>query len=483
MECPKCGAEIGDGQATCSQCHPSLKSEKTSPKKYWLATLSAYCILAVVALQIISIAVSAFDIDIDKAIGVFAFTLGLALLVAAPVLGITALLKIYQSNDQLGGKGRATAAIFVSSLILAIMAPANAIIAMPSNRMFCATNLKALGTSLAIYLSNNSGQLADPENWCDLLITEADADPALFICRDSDAIIGESSYALNKAVVGMNIPNLGSGMVVMFETTTGITESGRDFSVSSRAFNRIFDNKSRKSKKVYKDRWNQVAGPQSLAINHHEGKGCNILFADGHVEFVSPEEITNLRWSPEGKVDFPLPKQQEYKRLQNKLTFKKMIISVTGVIIIAGACIILYRYQFWKCWGFAVLLGLSSAVFGWFLGGLGQSLHRVKIFQEFGMIAGAVLGFIVGLCYVAVLTKTSYSIKQPEAFKGYAVSLGMATGAICSTIVHLLLMIINEEKIPLAMIVGLPFGIIAGAILGWISSAVIKNKTQGVENG
>jgi prepilin-type processing-associated H-X9-DG protein len=47
--------------------------------------------------------------------------------------------------------------------------------------------------------------------------------------------------------------------------------------------------------------WNRSGGAELLTTSHHEGKGCGVLFADGHVAFVAAEVIPLLRW--EGKVD------------------------------------------------------------------------------------------------------------------------------------------------------------------------------------
>ncbi len=100
--------------------------------------------------------------------------------------------------------------------------------------------------------------------------------------------------------------------------------------------------------------------------------------------------------------------------------------------------------------------------------------YRASDVRGVGIIAGGILGFVVGVCYVSILSKIPLSLKQQEGFKGYAVSLGMATGVICSTIVHLFLMIMHEEIMPFGMIAGLPFGVLAGSILGAISASIIK---------
>lgn len=74
---------------------------------------------------------------------------------------------------------------------------------------------------------------------------------------------------------------------------------------------------------------------------------------------------------------------------------------------------------------------------------------------------------------------------------GYATVIGAITGIVASSIVHGYLMIAYEEESFLYILECSCFGIIAGILLGWISSGLIrfyKNKpailggtTEGVE--
>ncbi|HSV99683.1 MAG TPA: H-X9-DG-CTERM domain-containing protein [Sedimentisphaerales bacterium] len=43
--------------------------------------------------------------------------------------------------------------------------------------------------------------------------------------------------------------------------------------------------------------WNQSGGAELLTTENHQGKGCNVLFTDGHVEFVKTEYLSELRWN------------------------------------------------------------------------------------------------------------------------------------------------------------------------------------------
>ena len=50
----------------------------------------------------------------------------------------------------------------------------------------------------------------------------------------------------------------------------------------------------------------------------------------------------------------------------------------------------------------------------------------------------------------------------------------MLTGILCSTLVHIVLMIFCVESNPFGMIIGIPFGTFAGFILGAISGVIVK---------
>jgi prepilin-type processing-associated H-X9-DG protein len=45
--------------------------------------------------------------------------------------------------------------------------------------------------------------------------------------------------------------------------------------------------------------WNQVGGPESLTTENHQNDGCNVLFVDGHVEFVKKQDVNRLHWKPD----------------------------------------------------------------------------------------------------------------------------------------------------------------------------------------
>jgi hypothetical protein len=133
----------------------------------------------------------------------------------------------------------------------------------------CKTNLGWMHNFLEGIVSS-AGKYPSPENWCDVLYVEiGDAIkrgyelslPGAFICKA--AASAGCHYAMNPYCE----PNSPNDTVLLFETEAG---------------------------------WNQHGGAELMSFDHHEPRGCNVLFNDGIVRFIRPDEAANLNW---GKSD------------------------------------------------------------------------------------------------------------------------------------------------------------------------------------
>jgi len=130
-----------------------------------------------------------------------------------------------------------------------------------ARRILCGTNLRGLGKAMLIYANDYDDQYPTKDKWCDLLIGyDIDVDEQLFKCPAKKK--HRCSYAINPNCE----PNGPSDVVLLFETKGG---------------------------------WNQFGGPEILTTENHKGKGCNILFNNGRVEFVKPERLGELKWEVE----------------------------------------------------------------------------------------------------------------------------------------------------------------------------------------
>ena len=226
------------------------------------------------------------------------------------VLGTVAIVRIKASRGILKGRrfaiwGMAAGVVTVVLGVLGLAPRA------PHNLGWvCGTNVSSLGKAMQIYANDYDDQYPTADKWCDLLIAYLEVSPKQFVCPLSDVIEGESSYAMNKNVVGKKVSEIPEDVVLLFETNLGKNPAGRQELLGNRDWYKELSSrgdrwdlkwikKYRSSEKVYKQRWNQVGGPEILTTENHKGKGCNVLFNNGRVEFVKPEQLGELKWEAE----------------------------------------------------------------------------------------------------------------------------------------------------------------------------------------
>ncbi|MHC4396840.1 MAG: hypothetical protein ACYS1A_14415 [Planctomycetota bacterium] len=152
--------------------------------------------------------------------------------------------------------------IIISSLLLLHYLLEKAHTHLPEQ--YCLINISALGKAVSIYsYEENNGEYPAKDKWCDLLKQHVlDIREEYFTCKEAGE--GRCHYAINPNCE----PSSPNDVVLLFET---------------------------------KDGWNQYGGPELLTFDNHRGKGCNVLFNDGRVEFVIPERIDELNWGDRQK--------------------------------------------------------------------------------------------------------------------------------------------------------------------------------------
>ena len=298
MYCSKCGVQNADGATQCVNCGGVLAD---APQQAEVQAVS----VAVAESKTSGLAIASL------VMGILSLFCSIFMAIPAIICGIIALVKISKSNGQLKGNGFAVAGITVPVVVMVVILPMMLAILMPAlgkvkhiaQRTVCVTNLKGLGTAMMVY-ANDYDDMLPTENWCDLFIEEVDVHPRSFICPESDAIEGESSYAMNKNIAGMNLGALPANIVLFFETDKGIESGPRNTSIQSRRyyeFLKEYGGCYNENAMVYKDRFNQFGGPEDLLFRHAQGNGlgCNVVFADGHTEFIIEERIVDLQWTLE----------------------------------------------------------------------------------------------------------------------------------------------------------------------------------------
>jgi prepilin-type processing-associated H-X9-DG protein len=251
MYCPKCGLENPEGQKVCASCSQPLPVVSDVPPP--IAKTSALAIWSFVLAMM----------------GLFTF-----MITALPafICGIISLIKIARSHGRLKGTGFAVAGIavpavsflFIIPMMLAILMPALGKTRQLAQRIMCSTNLSGLDKAVTVYVDDHNDTYPPAESWCDALVKECDVDPKQLLCPGSDIKEGLSCYALNINVAGKKRSEVPPDTVLLFETVPGVNPAG---------------------------------GPELLNADNHQGDGCNILFADGHVKFVPTKDFPTLRWT------------------------------------------------------------------------------------------------------------------------------------------------------------------------------------------
>ena len=196
---------------------------------------------------------------------------GLAGFVFAFILGIVALIRIKRSDGVLRGNRFAIAGISISVVFLVLCMLWFGIflsrVRTDARRLVCAERLRELQKAILNYSDDFDGKYPTANEWCDLLVEHKyiSEDSRVFQCPGA-RIMGNNArchYAINPNCE----PNSPGDVMLLFETKGG---------------------------------WNQFGGAEMRSFKNHKGKGCNVLFNDGHVKFVPPEWSMELKWEKDG---------------------------------------------------------------------------------------------------------------------------------------------------------------------------------------
>jgi prepilin-type processing-associated H-X9-DG protein len=186
----------------------------------------------------------------------------------AIISGIGALIVIRLNKATLKGVKKAVTGIILglSFFLLLFGMRQLAVIRELAVKYGCQNSMSEIGKALRQYAAENDNKYPTDYEWCDLLIEHCGLKERIFWCNSAyehRLNYKNSNYALNPNVEPNSPPNL----VLLCETKGG---------------------------------WNQVADPNLLTAENHVN-GCNILFNDGHAEFVKKKNFKNLKWKTDNK--------------------------------------------------------------------------------------------------------------------------------------------------------------------------------------
>ncbi len=207
-------------------------------------------------------------------LGVLGFcTFGLGGLIGV-ILGIVALVSINKSAGRLGGQGLAIGGIVVSGagLIvgLLLVAPAMLLPALGAARQgavnaMSMNSLRQVSVAATSYASDYNDYLPRSGDWVDLLDAYVeDVDALVSLPRSPEQ---GRAYAMNRLLDALRYADVSdpARTVLFYEAQFGSPLAG---------------------------------GPDLMPAEPRQARGFVIVFVDGHVENVTPEELDTLVWEP-----------------------------------------------------------------------------------------------------------------------------------------------------------------------------------------
>jgi len=194
------------------------------------------------------------------------------------------------------------ALVFVFLTFLSRQGKAYKTITAAINQTECSHNLEKLYEVLERYAERNHYHYPAPDKWCDLIKVYSDVRGEHFACPSAGE--GQCHYALN--------PN--AEPLSKYEDFHNYLENygyydGSKSSWKERIELRIeyYEHDRYKGEELSdvvllfesKPGWNRFGGPELLTFDNHGGRGCNILFSDGNIRFIKPEDANDLKWKPD----------------------------------------------------------------------------------------------------------------------------------------------------------------------------------------
>lgn len=186
------------------------------------------------------------------------------------ILGIVSLVRINRSQGRLGGHGIAIAGLCVSGFMLIFAIPMMAGLMLPAvakakaraQTINCVSNLKQLALAARIYANNSGDKFPNASNWCDAIQSHAKSERIFHCPADRNTLC---SYGYNAALSGQAEGKVHPATVMFFEIPGG---------------------------------WNVSGGPEQLIQKSRHFRIVNVAFADGSVQQMTQERLSELRWEP-----------------------------------------------------------------------------------------------------------------------------------------------------------------------------------------
>lgn len=164
--------------------------------------------------------------------------------------------------------------------------------------------------------------------------------------------------------------------------------------------------------------------------------------------------------------------------------YKQLIIpSILSFVLLFSGLFIIIRGWTEKGYIFEIIAGIAAAGLGCYLGLGAQILYtsgtEIPLFGNdyenplwVGGVCGGIFGLLTGICFGRFLRKLLYGGHEAGGIVGKSILIGILLGVLCSTIVHINLMIAYRNIHFGPLLIGVCFGIGGGTVAGLIISVI-----------
>jgi prepilin-type processing-associated H-X9-DG protein len=242
------------------ETNSNVQNQKPKTSKLAIVCVLIPLVLFVISLGFIELLCNENTSDFAMLLFLFIVAPGIYILPLNFLLGIYALIKIKKSKGLLKGYVLSIAGMLMSVLAFHYAMMATSSIRPEARIAHSKLEMIKVGKVLRVYSTEYENHYPTANKWCDLLVEHSDIEKTAFCLAAKQKWEKDSfQYAINPNCE----PNSPSDMVLLFEIKGG---------------------------------WNKFGGPEILSIENHYRKGCNVLFNDGHAEFIKPKKIGQLKW-------------------------------------------------------------------------------------------------------------------------------------------------------------------------------------------
>jgi len=133
-----------------------------------------------------------------------------------------------------------------------------------------------LGAAIGAYVDDHENKLPNATRWCDLVKPYAGNTDKVFVCPSDRTPSVRCSFVFNRNLKSNSW--FGATMAVVLFESAGAS-------------------------------WNASGGPEMFGKNSPHRDGCNVLFSNGHVQWIRRSEMKNFKWVPS-----PAKQQPEQNR-------------------------------------------------------------------------------------------------------------------------------------------------------------------------